>query len=349
MAGKVISVSGVVLIRSGEDPGAKSQVLRAGTFFRSSDVFVTSSNGAVKLLFNDRSIVDVGPSTLFEVKKFEPKQGNDRQVDLDLTYGAVRSVITKPLQGKGRFRIRTPSATMGVRGTEFLVKSSVDNVIRLGNQSSTNVLADRETLPSENQMEVVVIQGKVDVAVPTQPKSPGMESSNAKNPASTGVVSLSAGQALLADAKSQIPSTPVTLSTEQVTAAVSTSKIEDSTFKKAIVIDLKTQSGSDSSRPQQEGGERVAATEKPKTTTETASSGRSPDSVLDSPPLVPGSITQDIVQEVVIDSVAPVISAPTAPAVPNVDVNSYIPVIKPPEPVVIPPGGLRHLTIKVTR
>lgn len=374
IAGKVISVSGVVLIRSGESPDAKSQVLKAGTFFRSSDILITSSNGFVKLLFQDRSIIDVGPSTLFEVRKFNPKKGNDREVDLDLTYGSVRAVVTEPLKGKGRFKIRTPSATMGVRGTEFLVKSSIDQVIKPNVEVPQNtpggliegsIAATSSLTPSK--MEVIVLQGKVDVATPPQPKGP--DGTGGKAGGGSGVVSLSSGQALVANMNSNAPVAPLTLSQEQVNTAVSTARVEDNTFKKSIVIDLKTPSATDQSKASESSqkgvGEQIEKSEKSEKTEESKSqdTGRNPDSVVadqdqagpnqtdsnDPGRAGPVSTTQDMVQEVVVAAVEPVITAPSGPSVPVIDMGSYIPVNQAPAPVIVPPGGLRHVTIKVTR
>jgi|GEM_PF-3281587 len=118
VAGEIASVSGIVFIRA--ENSAKQSALKSakpGDLVYSGDVINTSSNAALKILLKDRSVVDLGPSTLFKVNEFKKAGGDDRKVELQVAFGSVRAAITQKLKGAGAFKIRTPSATMGVRGT----------------------------------------------------------------------------------------------------------------------------------------------------------------------------------------------------------------------------------------
>ncbi len=122
-AGDVVSVLGRVLIR--DDSGRKSDEenqsrnAHPGDVVYAGDVINTSSNGGVKLLLRDRSIIDIGASSLFKVGQFSQNQNkkDERQVELSLAYGSVRAAVTEKLKGPSKFKLRTPSAVMGVRGT----------------------------------------------------------------------------------------------------------------------------------------------------------------------------------------------------------------------------------------
>ena len=114
-----MSVIGKALVRKDGEETKNSVTLIPGDSVYEGDVINTPSNGAVKLLLQDKTLVDLGPSSLFKVNKFVPNQGENREVELGMMYGTVRTAVTKKLQGKGKFNIRTPSATIG--RTEFVV------------------------------------------------------------------------------------------------------------------------------------------------------------------------------------------------------------------------------------
>ena len=60
------------------------------------------------------------------VQQFEPGKGPDRKVDLTMMYGTARTAVTQPVHPKnGKFYFRTKTATMGVRGTMFVVSATI--------------------------------------------------------------------------------------------------------------------------------------------------------------------------------------------------------------------------------
>lgn len=112
--GRVVTVKGTVTL--GGSP------LSVGDYVKVGDVIQTQADGEVKLLLNDRSIVDVLPSSSFKVKNFAQNSGPDRVVEGDVDFGQIRSNITKKLNKKGRFQIKTKSSVLAVRGTEVFVQ-----------------------------------------------------------------------------------------------------------------------------------------------------------------------------------------------------------------------------------
>lgn len=95
-----------------------------GTPLRASDVVVTGADGSAGITFTDNSLVSVGPNSVFAIEKYSfdstthagQFQGNLRQGRL----AAVSGKMVK--QSPESMKIRTPSAVMGVRGTEFVVQ-----------------------------------------------------------------------------------------------------------------------------------------------------------------------------------------------------------------------------------
>lgn len=95
-----------------------------GAGLRASDVIVTGADGSAGITFADNSLVSVGPDSVFAIEKYSfdstthagEFQGNLKQGKL----AAVSGKMVK--QSPESMRIRTPSAVMGVRGTEFVVE-----------------------------------------------------------------------------------------------------------------------------------------------------------------------------------------------------------------------------------
>src|SRR4051794_2287912 len=74
VAGEVVSVDGIVFTRNdGKGQGGKARTVQPGDYVYAEDVINTSSNGRIKILLKDKSIVDLGPSALFKVDHFDSK------------------------------------------------------------------------------------------------------------------------------------------------------------------------------------------------------------------------------------------------------------------------------------
>lgn len=109
------------------------------------EIIQTMGDGWLKILFNDDSLMDIGPAAMVQLQKFQG-QGKDRHVVFKVLYGKVRGVVAQALSTPANYEILTPTALMGVRGTEFLV----------------NVYPDKE---HRTQTEVVCLHGQVSVDV----------------------------------------------------------------------------------------------------------------------------------------------------------------------------------------
>ncbi|HSN20719.1 MAG TPA: FecR family protein [Usitatibacter sp.] len=95
-----------------------------GTALRTSDVIVTGADGSAGITFSDNSLVSVGPSSVFAIDKYAfDTTTYAGEFQGTLSRGRLAAVSGKMVkQSPESMRIRTPSAIMGVRGTEFVVQ-----------------------------------------------------------------------------------------------------------------------------------------------------------------------------------------------------------------------------------
>ncbi len=265
VAGEVVSVVGSVFVRSDRkaddtSEDGKSHSIKPGDYIYADDIINTASSGRIKVLLKDKTIVDLGPSALFKVDKFDNKDGSSaREAEVSLAYGTMRAAVTQKITGGGKFKVRTPSATMGVRGTEFVIKSEIRDMKDIGrllnhsegalppsgfSQAATQAQAGGST-------EVTVLQGKVEVARKdfdasanaaagrTPASVNGAAGTAGGGGANSGIVALSAGNQLTSrqsDGGAALEK-PATVDSGKLASLSSSVKTVDNTFQKAVTID----------------------------------------------------------------------------------------------------------------
>jgi hypothetical protein len=104
--------------------GATKVPAKVGTAVQTSDVVVTGADGSAGITFTDNSLVSVGPNTVFAIEKYSfDSTTHSGQFEGNLRQGRLAAVSGKMVkQSPESMKIRTPSAIMGVRGTEFVVQ-----------------------------------------------------------------------------------------------------------------------------------------------------------------------------------------------------------------------------------
>ena len=104
--------------------GAESVPVAVGTALQPGDVIVTGADSAAGVTFSDNSLVSVGPSSVFAIDKYHfDATTHVGEFEGSLRHGKLAAVSGKMVkQTPESMKIRTPSAIMGVRGTEFLVQ-----------------------------------------------------------------------------------------------------------------------------------------------------------------------------------------------------------------------------------
>jgi hypothetical protein len=104
--------------------GASKMPAKVGSAVQTSDVVVTGADGSAGITFTDNSLVSVGPNSVFAIEKYTfDSTTHSGQFEGNLRQGRLAAVSGKMVkQSPESMKIRTPSAIMGVRGTEFVVQ-----------------------------------------------------------------------------------------------------------------------------------------------------------------------------------------------------------------------------------
>ena len=98
-----------------------------GTRLQASDVITTGADGSVGITMSDDSLLSAGPNSTLSLDGFAfDSTTHQGQFDASLRKGSL-SVISGRIakQSPDAMTLRTPTAILGVRGTEFVV--SVDD------------------------------------------------------------------------------------------------------------------------------------------------------------------------------------------------------------------------------
>jgi hypothetical protein len=104
--------------------GTAKQAAQVGMGIQASDVVLTGANGAAGITFSDNSLVSVGPNSVFAIDRYTfDTTTHAGEFEGSLRKGKLAAVSGKMVkQSPEAMKIRTPSAVMGVRGTEFVVQ-----------------------------------------------------------------------------------------------------------------------------------------------------------------------------------------------------------------------------------
>jgi hypothetical protein len=104
--------------------GSERMPVAVGSAVHLSDVIVTGADGSAGITFSDNSLVSVGPNSVFAIDKYRfDSTTHSGEFEGNLRQGRLAAVSGKMVkQSPESMKIRTPSAIMGVRGTEFVVQ-----------------------------------------------------------------------------------------------------------------------------------------------------------------------------------------------------------------------------------
>jgi len=139
-AGQVSMVLGGAWL---DTPGEERRRISIGTRIGAGDFVQTEPNGHVHIRFIDNALVSVRPDSRLEIVRYEYDRANPSlsMVKFSLEEGVTRSISGDAAStARERFRLNTPIAAIGVRGTDFVVSATQDSVRALVNEG-TIVLA----------------------------------------------------------------------------------------------------------------------------------------------------------------------------------------------------------------
>ena len=107
---------------------------------------VTSAQSTVTLLLKDHSEVKLGNNSKL---KLDYSSKDAEHVDLILEKGTLKTLVKRRVDTRRWFKVHTPTATMGVRGTEFITLVS----------ENKNDIIHEEVLVSHGSVQVADLKG----------------------------------------------------------------------------------------------------------------------------------------------------------------------------------------------
>jgi len=126
-----------------EHTDGRRSVAVPGSIIVASDRIHTAANGHVHIRFVDQALVSVRPDSRLEIVRYDynPDQPASSSIKLNLEEGVTRSISGHgATAARERFRLNTPIAAIGVRGTDFVVNAS-SGAVRAQVNEGTIVMA----------------------------------------------------------------------------------------------------------------------------------------------------------------------------------------------------------------
>lgn len=162
-------VRGVVLV---ESPYGDRKAANGAPVYEK-DVVVTDDTSQAKIMFSDKNVVNIAQNSRVKMRGFELDGAKGyTSSTIDLVYGKLRSqVVTKPKYAdKPTFKVRTPSAVAGVRGTDFITTH-----IKGGDVTKVETLKGAVELGGHGRDEKIVLnKGQYGSYVVLASNSPGV-------------------------------------------------------------------------------------------------------------------------------------------------------------------------------
>ena len=96
-----------------------------GTRIEMADLVVTGPDGSVGIAFVDNSLLSAGPNTVLAIEKFAFDSTTHAGSFETMLHKGTLAVVSGKIarQTPEAMKVKTPAATLGVRGTEFLVRT----------------------------------------------------------------------------------------------------------------------------------------------------------------------------------------------------------------------------------
>lgn len=163
-AGDILAMLPQVQIVRGTAPQlVTTEAAKGGEVFWN-DLIKTGKTGRARVRLLDQSLLSVGSQTELRVVSHDPKS---QQTQLEMTYGRVRSQVTRMTQG-GKMEVRTPTAVAGVIGTDFGTISSVGGTEFICLEGSVEVSNIDPNVPGSVQCTA----GMTTTVTPDNPPTP---------------------------------------------------------------------------------------------------------------------------------------------------------------------------------
>ncbi|HEY2487409.1 MAG TPA: FecR domain-containing protein [Candidatus Binataceae bacterium] len=121
---QIKTVSGQVKVE--RDSGQTSP--KAGDLLFEKDTIVTGADGSIGITFIDNTVMSAGPNSEISLEQFTFDSSNFNGSMLTELRKGTLSVVSGDIarSSPGAMKVRTPAATLGVRGTRFVAEATSD-------------------------------------------------------------------------------------------------------------------------------------------------------------------------------------------------------------------------------
>ncbi len=119
--------------------GKPRKLVEAGNQIHANDQIVTHTNGHVHIRFVDQALVSVRPDSRLEIVSYDydSQQPEQSSIKFNLIEGIARSISGEGAKAaRSRYRLNTPIAAIGVRGTDFVVSVTKQSTRALVNRGA---------------------------------------------------------------------------------------------------------------------------------------------------------------------------------------------------------------------
>jgi hypothetical protein len=173
------------------DVRAGDQQVRPNDRITSGATVTTGRGSQAVLKFDDSQVVVLNENTTFRITDFryrQEEQRNDRSI-FDLVRGALR-VISGAVASRSQsaFQLRVPQATIGIRGTDFMVAIVNPAVISVGTGAVSATNAGGTTVFGAGSFGSVASSSALAVGIPASAVPAAASSAFSSMGAAAGVV-----------------------------------------------------------------------------------------------------------------------------------------------------------------
>jgi len=199
--GKAFSIKGTAVINGSE--------LTIADSIKEGDIIKTGANSSVKIIMKDRTVLDIGENTRFQISKYsynkeKPAESRSSFSLLKGTFRYISGLIAK--NRPQNVQISAGTATIGIRGsfdTISLVGNLLSVITSVGTATITSANGDQVFIAKNSTGTLDVSTGKSSVVTTTSPGPVAQAARDiAKNPDAASVKqalsNLSAAEAIVA-------------------------------------------------------------------------------------------------------------------------------------------------------
>jgi len=117
--GKVSAVVGDAFV----DRKDSKITAKVGTIIEEKDIVLTKNNSKVQLVFKDNTVITIGKNSALDISEYvyDTKNPSNSKTDFNFFKGAFKTITGNIGKiNRDKFKLRTKSATIGIRGTTIL-------------------------------------------------------------------------------------------------------------------------------------------------------------------------------------------------------------------------------------